>query len=511
MNKKAIWLIIGLMSCAVVGVGALQFYWISGALKLKQEEFENSVLSALSKVIDKLDADEDQAHISDVLNLENSSVQPLNFREEARLQMLTEAAAGSGKIFSEADIYCRKDKDGNVKCDCPNCSQEELDELQWKIKVKYYGSSPMSQLINPRKLVDRIDLSKLDTYLEKEFEKRGIRHEFSYGVFSNTQESFVIADGHYLVEDEVGQNPAQWNQLQNSPYKAELYPDDLIPPGLLMIGFPGQRSLLFGQVFWPLFLSILFTIIIMGSFYYTIMTIFRQKKLGEMKTDFINNMTHEFKTPIATISLAADSISSPMISGSPDKVKRFANIIRQENKRMNSQVEKVLQMAVLDKREFQLNLTPVNLNEVVAQAVGHSSLQVEKKEGTVEAILKASIPTIEGDVTHISNIIHNLLDNANKYSPEKPEISVTTRNVPNGVEVIVKDNGLGMGKEARKHIFDKFYRVHTGDLHNIKGFGLGLSYVKALMTAHKGQIDVKSELGKGSSFILFFPFQVENR
>ncbi|NJK82836.1 MAG: HAMP domain-containing histidine kinase [Saprospiraceae bacterium] len=255
--------------------------------------------------------------------------------------------------------------------------------------------------------------------------------------------------------------------------------------------------------------SILFTVIIMFCFGYTIDVIFKQKKLSEIKTDFINNMTHEFKTPIATISLAADSITSPMIVGHTEKVQRFANIIKQENKRMNSQVEKVLQMALLDKNEFQLKLTEVNLHNVVESALENIGLQVERKEGKVSAELKAARPVVQGDLTHISNMINNLLDNANKYSFEKPEISVHTCNVPNGVEVTVKDKGIGMSKEARKHIFDKFYRVHTGDLHDVKGFGLGLSYVKAMITAHKGTIDVKSELGKGSSFILFFPFRVE--
>jgi two-component system phosphate regulon sensor histidine kinase PhoR len=224
-----------------------------------------------------------------------------------------------------------------------------------------------------------------------------------------------------------------------------------------------------------------------------------------MKTDFINNMTHEFKTPIATISLAADSITSPMIADDKKKVGRFAGIIKQENKRMLSQVEKVLQMALIDKSDFNLKVTEIDLHPIIAQALDYIKLQVVKRNGEVSSNLQATNPVIEGDQTHISNIIHNLLDNANKYSPDNPKISVETRNLPNGVEVIVKDNGIGMNKEAKKHIFDKFYRVHTGNLHDVKGFGLGLSYVKAMITAHKGQIDVKSELGEGSSFILFFP------
>jgi len=255
---------------------------------------------------------------------------------------------------------------------------------------------------------------------------------------------------------------------------------------------------------------VLFTGIILFCFAYTINVIFRQKKLSEMKTDFINNMTHEFKTPIATISLAADSMTSPIITGSPEKVQRFANIIKQENVRMNNQVEKVLQMALIDKEDFQLKLTEVNLHDVIQNAIENIGLQVEKKDGRVSAHLESTKPLIQGDQTHISNVINNLLDNANKYSPEKPDISVHTRNVNGGVEIVVKDSGIGMSKEVRKHIFDKFYRVHTGNLHDVKGFGLGLSYVKAIMTAHRGQVDVRSELGKGSSFILHFPYKVEN-
>ena len=172
---------------------------------------------------------------------------------------------------------------------------------------------------------------------------------------------------------------------------------------------------------------------------------------------------------------------------------------------MNSQVEKVLQMSLIEKRNYNLNLTDVNLHQVIEKAVSNFALQVEKRNGVIKTELNATNPMIEGDITHITNIIHNLMDNANKYSPESPEVTVSTRNAKGGVEVTVEDKGMGMNREALKNIFDKFYRVHTGDLHDIKGFGLGLSYVKAIITAHKGQIDVKSTLGKGSKFILFFP------
>jgi len=295
--------------------------------------------------------------------------------------------------------------------------------------------------------------------------------------------------------------------FEKAEYAVQLFDN----AGKLTVFFPQKSSIIWGAVLMPLMAAILFTAIVISCFAYTIQVIFTQKKLSEMKTDFVNNMTHEFKTPIATISLAVDSITSPMILSKQDKVKRFAGIIKQENKRMLAQVEKVLQMALLDKKDFKLNLDFVDLHEVIEQAVTNSHLQAEKKGGFVTSKLQATQSRIEGDLTHISNIIHNLLDNANKYSREIPEIMVSTRDVPSGIEVVVKDNGIGLSKEARKNIFDKFYRVHTGNVHDVKGFGLGLTYVKTMMTAHKGQIDVKSELGKGSSFILTFPHHIREK
>jgi len=500
------------MAAAVIGVGALQYHWIGEAMAIKQEEYDSKAFSALNSIVERLEkAEEINANLA-ALDLDSSSVEPLSMKEELRLELETPSfnSTQSSKLVNNKIKHTVEFTSGKTNiCNCETCRKKRLEE--YERRLNYVNASLMSSMLNPAQLEERIELKSLNEYINAEFEKRGILGNFNYGIYSNLASGFVIADGHFLVSDD--QSTAienNWEGLLLSKYKVPLFPNDMKSPGMLMIQFPNQASLLYKSVFWPLVLSILFTLIIMGCFYYTITTIFHQKKLSEMKTDFINNMTHEFKTPIATISLAADSISSPKISGSPDKVKRFASIIRQENKRMNAQVEKVLQMAVIDKEEFQLHLVDINVNDVVTQAVGHANLKVEKKEGIVTAELLATEPTIQGDQTHISNIIHNLLDNANKYSPEKPRISVLTENIPNGVQVTISDQGIGMTKEARKHIFDKFYRVHTGDRHDVKGFGLGLSYVKALMTAHKGNIDVVSELGKGSSFILFFPYRVEN-
>ncbi|MEM9919048.1 MAG: HAMP domain-containing sensor histidine kinase [Bacteroidota bacterium] len=516
MNKKAIWIIIGLMGAALVGSVLLQMYWIRWSIQLNEGQFEKNVFTALNRVSEKLEYLEDLQENLEALHYVQTypevtiTQEFYQSRQEDKMEVGMRLSVNSGLDVDSlmkqgylASLNRKNDKDGE-ECDCAQCRLERLEKFEKQ--ERYRERLQFNKMFNPPPITKRIDLNYLNSFVQQEFANRGIYINYNYGVYANKDKSFVITNGHYVVSD----SDAGWKNLLDSEYRVDLFPDDMHPPGMLVIHFPTKASLVWGSVWKTLLASILFTGIILFCFAYTIQVIFRQKKLSEMKTDFINNMTHEFKTPIATISLAADSITSPRILGHAQKVERFAKIIKQENKRMNSQVEKVLQMAVIDKREFNLKLTNINLHELINQAVGHISLQVEKKGGTVVADLEATNPNVEGDLTHVSNMIHNLLDNANKYSPDQPEISIHTRNVANGIEVIVKDKGIGMSKEARKHIFDKFYRVHTGNLHDVKGFGLGLSYVKAMMTAHKGQIDVKSELGKGSSFILVFPFSVSN-
>jgi two-component system phosphate regulon sensor histidine kinase PhoR len=491
MNKRAIWAIIGLTTAAVVGVVWLQMGLIRTAMQVNEDRFDKNVYNALNEVAKRLEQEE---------------------RTEALSTM-------NGYMFT----YIQKETSLEVLGDKGTGGNENLDHLSKDQKQLYQDlrthtiETILRHGVWDRPIEERIKPQYLDAVLKEEFENRGInsdlfKFQFHYGIYSFFHTSLVIADGHFVVSAPRNQEVLPGNSgrnLFNPDYKVKVFTSNQPSPGELRVYFPNRNNIIWSSL-WINFLWILiFALIILSCFGYTLTVIFRQKKLSEMKTDFINNMTHEFKTPIATISLAADSITTPVILSNSDKVKRFANIIKQENNRMNSQVEKVLQMALLDKRDFSLKLTPIDLHDVINTAVENISLQVEKKEGTVKAELHAKSPVVEGDLTHITNMVSNLLDNANKYSPEKPDITVITRNVPNGVEVTVKDKGIGMSKEARKQIFDKFYRVSTGNIHDVKGFGLGLSYVKAMIIAHKGQVDVKSELGKGSSFMLTFPFHVE--
>ena len=230
-----------------------------------------------------------------------------------------------------------------------------------------------------------------------------------------------------------------------------------------------------------------------------------------MKSDFINNMTHEFKTPIATISIASDSILNDKVINQEDKVRFFTGMIKKENLRMNEQVERILQIARLDRKEFEFNFKAVNVHELIEEAIEGIMIQVEKKGGRIETKLEATNPVVTTDPAHFTNLVFNLLDNANKYSPDTPVITVSTINSPVGIYLSVEDKGIGMSKSVQSRIFDKFYRLPSGNIHNVKGFGLGLSYVKAILDANNGSIRVSSEPGKGSKFTVFIPFLINKR
>lgn len=510
MNQRIIWLIVGLMSVAIIGVVVSQVGVIMSSVSAMEEKFEENVYEALNDIVRKLEIEENRKAFETSANGFMTY-----YREQGRIAdeqgtasyslsySVHSPIAPTNEQISDATLLDRLMSEVSGEwCECPECVKVR-DQLY---RRNYSTLSAWFQQ-DQQLLEERLEPAILESMLYSSLKDKGIEADFNFGVFSNQKNSLVIVNDHYVVGDNLQKNMLMGSRAgeQSRLFEISLFPRSFPPPGLLMVHFPGQKRYLWRSLRLNLLGTLLFAGIILFCFAYTVNVIFRQKKISEMKTDFINNMTHEFKTPIATISLAADSINSPMVIADPGKIQRFAHIIKQENSRMNNQVEKVLQLARIDRENLSLKIVDVNLHEVVAAALENISLQVEKRNGTVDAHLQSKNPVIQGDLTHISSVINNLLDNANKYTPNDPKIVISTRDVGNGVEVTVSDNGIGMSKESRKYIFDKFYRVHTGNLHDVKGFGLGLSYVKAIMTAHKGGIEVRSELGKGSSFILFFP------
>lgn len=344
-----------------------------------------------------------------------------------------------------------------------------------------------------RPIEERVNLITLDSILKEEIHNFGINRSFTYGIIG--KDSMISFS-----------SPMTRNQIKNMPFKVRLFQYDLNKePYILALNFTDAEPSIWDANSLVLSLAGVSLSIILLSFGYTVFTINRQKKLTQMKTDFINNMTHEFKTPITTISLLSEMLAQTTENTKPEKIKRYAGIIYDENRRLEDQVVRVLQMAEIDRKEIKLDIVNVDVNESVENAINKVSVQVEQKGGRITKNLADDVILIRADALHFSNMIFNLIDNANKYSSETPDITVTTTEINNEVTISIQDKGIGMSADQIRHIFQKFYRVPTGNRHDVKGFGLGLSYVKSLVEAHGGRIKVKSEIGVGSRFELIFP------
>ena len=326
--------------------------------------------------------------------------------------------------------------------------------------------------------------------------------KFEYGV-TNTNDDYEMYS--------KGFEKAFWDTTNNIRRYFPILPEnELDIEGVvnfehLVIVVPDFKRQIWTSLRWVIIGAVVFMLVIIAAFYVTVKTLLNQKKLSEIKSDFINNMTHEFKTPLATISLAVDALKNEKVQSDPEKSKYFTGIIKEENIRMNKHVETILQAALLEKQELQLHLVPLSVHEIIQKTIDNYALQLNSQEGNIELLLNAKNDVISGDEVHFSNLVSNLVDNAIKYSKDKPEIKIYTHNTKNALVLRVEDNGIGMSKESVKRIFEKFYRAHTGNLHNVKGFGLGMSYVKTVIDAHKGKIKVESVLGKGSVFTVEMP------
>jgi two-component system, OmpR family, phosphate regulon sensor histidine kinase PhoR len=312
-------------------------------------------------------------------------------------------------------------------------------------------------------------------------------------------------------------NFVEWYENKEG-YKAWSYP--ITPPSgsasenlafdeLLTVVVPLTKNIVTQSLLPQMLFSLVLLGIVVTAFYLTIRTMLRQKKLTEIKNDFINNMTHELKTPLATISLAVDALKSEKVTKDPQKLSYFSGIIKEENQRMNRQVETILKSALLEKQEVQLNLKPIHVHQVIEDVADNFILRLDEKNGDLETRLGAHNDLIEADEVHFSNLINNLLDNAVKYSKDNvpPQVIISTTSTNKKIQIKIEDNGIGMGRETLKRIFEKFYRAHTGNVHNVKGFGLGLTYVKSVVEAHDGTIKAESALGKGSCFTIELPLQ----
>ncbi len=339
---------------------------------------------------------------------------------------------------------------------------------------------------------------QLDSLVYLELNIRGVDTRYEYGIYKPENNEFLV---------EGSANYRQ--QLIRNGYAFALFSTDIFTsPEYLIIWFPNERRFLLTDLWGMLLVSVVLIVVIVYSFSYTVTTLVRQKKLSEMKNDFVNNMTHEFRTPIATISLACETLLDKEIKKSSSFYESYIGMIRDEINRLSLLSERILQAAVIEKGQLKLRKEAVDLHEVINGVMKNLRIQVEIKDGVIQTRLDANPHVVEGDKVHLTNLVYNLLDNANKYTPRRPVIRVATQNEGKGILLTIADNGVGISKADQKRIFDRLYRVPMGNIHDVRGYGLGLSYVKAIVEEHGGKIHVESESNTGSQFEVYLPYRI---
>jgi two-component system phosphate regulon sensor histidine kinase PhoR len=502
--KRFRWLL-AFMGIALTGVICLQAFWLNREVKLEQKKFVEDVHDAIVKATTKIESGEALTLITDAMIPRSpemrdcvvvltDSIRQIRIVHRGNTPLppripqlpndsLIPPAPPVPPVEMENDSLISEEiyGDGNIT--------QKVQRFKSAVKGVY-----MKYISTTGNVENRISKKQINDALTESFRNAGISNSFDFAVHDRQNGKLNF------ISDSLRKN-----EFNASIFRAPLFPSDVQSQGdELVILLNGHHAKIF-QVLWPQFLvSLLFTVFLIVVFAMTFREALKQKKLSEIRNDFINNMTHEFKTPIATISLAADTVMNEAVIHDPESVRKYTEVIKRENKRMNDQVEKVLELALTEKRELEMVLEKVDVNELLTRLIREMSLQVNAKRGKISAELNAAFPVINGDAFHLERVFLNLLDNAIKYSGNAPEIKVVTANKINELVIEISDHGIGIPAEELQRIFDRFYRVPTGNLHNVKGFGLGLSYVKTIVEKHNGKIETESKPGKGSTFRITF-------
>lgn len=524
MNKLFFRILVLLMSLSLIGIILVQVYWFNTSLENNDEQFKFHVKSVIGNVAEKLQKQEEYTYYEKFNRYKDST----------------------GKIPQKDDLlefyYVQKNHKNNTTIVFTNSISSEdytisssfFDKKSDSLKLKSFNSKRVTEIYNNNKfdnsklqntvipdvkneksgsldvldgiayeinykeiasampLQERVSKETIQKLLKKELEEYGVNTKFEFGVFSSSLATKVKSDGFIYDSKNTYSIPIFSDNEGSNKYE-------------LMVSFPNKKKFLLTDLIGITLLSIIFTLIIIIAYTSALNQLIRQRQISEIKSDFINNMTHEFKTPIATINLALDAIKNPKIIGNEQMVLKYLQMIKDENKRMHAQVENVLRISKLEKKELDISKESVNIQEVIEDAMEHVNLILEDRQGTIDTHFNAERTSVLLNEVHFINVIVNILENAIKYSPDIPKIDIYTENVKDYLIIKVKDNGIGMSKVAQKRVFEKFYREHTGDLHDVKGHGLGLAYVKKIIDDHNGHIYVESEKGKGSTFIIKIP------
>jgi two-component system phosphate regulon sensor histidine kinase PhoR len=471
MKQRMIIFTAVMLSIALIGLMVIQGYWIYSAYKVKQANFVRTVNEAALKVILTMEKLEMVHRFQEPELMDKNVRSAVDAVDSINMVLLKEMQS----------INTRKD----------------LEVFYNKYFIKRDLMEDRMFNMDERTSRKKVDIRTLDSLLTDEFRQHNMNTEWEFGVYNPFGNDLRMKDG-------IRNRAALLDPKQS--FHFELFPDDMHShPDLLLLYFPNEKHYLFGQV-WPLvIISIILIVIIILSFTYTFIMFFRQGKLSELKTDFINNMTHEFKTPVSTISLACEALNDKDIQKSDELYHTYINIINEENKRLGLMAERILQSAALEKGDLVLHKEMTDLHDVLTDVIRNIGIQIEIKDGQIIKEFNARNSNVEIDRMHLVNVVQNLLDNANKYTPVKPQIIVATRDIADGIVLSIQDNGIGISKADQKKIFDKLYRVPEGNIHNFKGFGLGLSYVKTVVESHGGSVKLESELKKGTKFEVFLP------
>jgi two-component system phosphate regulon sensor histidine kinase PhoR len=544
MNRKKFAGLIIMMLLSIFGIIWIQIVWIRNAINIRNESFNNAIYISLSNAANAIESSRKlnffNNFVMDDPGLYNNNVRgTTNYLSinryssdsgtNLRIKITNNSFSGyydTGKITfdnrsyslkgdttivsgSDSLIYSATQLPGKMSIVEPgqelNSNSKALyirqsDFIEWVKKRSSEFQNMSDQLISEiyqwEKTLE-LDNKEIEYSLKQSLSFAGIRTPFEFAIIKDG----VVQSATFKRSDE--------KDFLKSNYMVRLFPGNIIRQDLILsVVFPERTNYVLGSISLLLGGSLLFSMFILATFGLSLFFIIRQKKISEIKSDFINNMTHEFKTPIATISLAADTITNPKIINNETSIKHFIGMIKKENSRMNKKVETILQIASLDKKEIEFKFENVSIHTIIEHSVETIDIQVQQRNGRVDLHLDAAEHNVYGDSEHLTNLVNNLLDNAIKYSSESPEITVITKNIDSGIIVSVEDKGIGMSKSVQTKIFERFYRLSSGNVHDVKGFGLGLNYARAIIEAHKGNISVFSEPGKGSRFDVFLPLNL---
>jgi two-component system phosphate regulon sensor histidine kinase PhoR len=501
------------MSLSLIGIILVQLYWVNSSLKSSNEQFKLHILHILATVNDKLQ-DQETTKFQKLYNKLKDSAGRSPIKADLVPYLYKGNNDNKNIIYSDSipDKLYYKFIESSLEEDKNNFNSQfpdngmTIDEVLRQnkaLKKEFEKGITLYDKINSdfllrfynedRPIENRISQKKLEYFLRTELKLSGVgTTPFEYAIYNNGLIT-KIKSKNFKYDRSLTYDASIFTHNEGkSRYR-------------LLVSFPEKETFLFLSLLGITSLSIVFTLIIIIAYLSAIGQLIKQKQISEIKTDFINNMTHEFKTPIATINLALDAIKNPKIFSDGEKVQRYLQMIREENKRMHSQVENVLQISRLDKKELDIVKDQADIHDIIEEAIAHVHLIIEDRQGKLTRHFHAKRTTALLNDVHFTNVLVNILDNAIKYSPDEPIIDIYTENIKDFILIKITDKGLGMTKNIQKRIFEKFYREHTGDIHNVKGHGLGLAYVKRIIDDHNCHIYVESEKGKGSTFVIKMP------